>query len=117
MNSGAFIDIVPIILKYLDLRSLIQLSKTCQFWRKQIYITNAKLWAKGMIELPYVGSTGCDHPKVFHCSCLTENKLWSTISSPPDPNALEKVLSQMASSEESIQRFQFVEKVSKNKNK
>ncbi len=117
MDCGAFIDIVPIILSYLDLKSRIQLSKTCRFWRKQIYITNAKLWSKEMIELPYVGSTGCNHPKIFHCTCLMENKLWSTISAPPDPNALEKVLSQMALSEESIQRFHLVEKVSKNKNK
>lgn len=117
MDSGAFIDIVPVILNHLDLKSRIQLSMTCHFWRKQIYITNARLWSKEMIELPYVGSTGCNHRDIFQCTCSTENKLWSTISPPSDPNALEKVLTKMASSEESIARFEFVEKVSKHTNR
>jgi hypothetical protein len=38
-------------------------------------------------------------------------KLWSTVLPPEDRNALEVVLNKMASSEESVGRFQFVEKV------
>jgi hypothetical protein len=142
MDSGAFIDIIPIILNYLDLKSLIQLSKTCHFWRQQIY-PNAKLWSKEIIELPYVGHMGCDNSESTDCKCFMQVdnhfnpachrqnaiqnakethikeikiervKLWSTILPPVDPNALEKVLAKIASSEESIQRFKLVEKVSK----
>jgi hypothetical protein len=141
MDSGAFIDIIPIILNYLDLKNLIQLSKTCYFWRQQIY-TNAKLWSKEIIELPYVGHIGCENSESTDCKCFMQVnksfnptcylrdaiqnakethikdvkiervKLWSTILSSVDPNALENVLAKIASSEKSIQRFKLVEKVS-----
>jgi hypothetical protein len=115
MDSGAFLDVIPIILNYLDLKSLIQLSKTCHFWRQRIY-TDVKLWSKDrIIALPFIGDMGGDNYRDTDCETLIQIELWSMILPPADPNALEKVLSKMASSQESIQRFQLVEKVSKNK--
>ena len=111
MDSGAFLDVIPIILNYLDLKSLIQLSKTCRFWKQRIY-TDLKLW-KNLIELPFIGHMHMadgyyrrDQPE-----SIIQAKLWSMLLPPEDPNALEKVLEKLASSEESIQRFQLVEKV------
>jgi hypothetical protein len=109
MDSGAFLDVIPIILRYLDLKSLIQLSKTCHFWRQRIY-TDLKLW-RHIIELPYIGQTGGDTYGRYSLESIIEAKLWSMILPPEDPKALEKVLDKMASSQESIQRFQLVEKV------
>jgi ABC-type phosphate/phosphonate transport system substrate-binding protein len=43
---------------------------------------------------------------------IVKAQVWSMVLPPDDRHALEKVLSKMASSEESIQRFQSVEKVS-----
>jgi hypothetical protein len=115
MDSGAFLDVIPIILNYLDLKSLIQLSKTCHFWRQRIY-SDVKLWSKDrIIALPFIGDMGGDNYRDTVCETLIQIELWSMILPPSDPNALEKVLSKMASSQESIQRFQLVEKVSKNK--
>lgn len=109
MDSGAFLDVIPIILGYLDLKSLVQLSKTCHFWRQRIY-NDVKLWPN-MIELPYIGyMKGGDYGRNDPESII-ETKLWSMILPPEDPKALEKVLEKMASSQESIQRFQLVEKV------
>jgi hypothetical protein len=110
MDSGAFLDVIPIILNYLDLQSVIQLSKTCHFWRQRIY-TDAKLWSKRIVELPYIGHMGSDEVGCTDCKTLIEIKLWSAVLPPEDPNALEKVLAKIASSQESIQRFQLVEKV------
>jgi len=116
MDSGAFLDVIPIILRYLDLKSLIQLSKTCHFWRQRIY-TDLKLWPNS-IELPYIGQMGGDKYEYgrgrYTLESVIEAKLWSMILPPEDPTALEKVLDKMASSEESIQRFQLIEKVSWN---
>ncbi|CAF3656155.1 unnamed protein product [Rotaria sp. Silwood1] len=109
MDSGPFIDIIPTILKYLDLKSLIHLAKTCYFWKERIY-TDVKLWPK-VIELPYIG---CMNNYVGVHNILEhviEAKLWSMIRPPDDPKALEKVLEKMASSEQSIQRFKLAKKV------
>jgi hypothetical protein len=111
MDSGAFLDVIPIILSYLDLKSLVQLSKTCHFWRQRIY-NDVKLWSKNIIELPYIGHMECGYDTRNTPESVIQAKLWSMILPPEDPKALEKVLEKMASSQESIQRFQLVEKVS-----
>jgi hypothetical protein len=54
---------------------------------------------------------GSDEVGCTDCKTLIEIKLWSAVLPPEDPNALEKVLAKIASSQESIQRFQLVEKV------
>jgi hypothetical protein len=110
MDSGAFLDVIPIILSYLDLKSLIQLSKTCHFWRERIY-NDLKLWSNNIIELPYIGHMEGGNDGRNDPQSIIEVKLWSMILPPEDPKALEKVLEKMSSSQESIQRFQLVEKV------
>ncbi|CAF3973239.1 unnamed protein product [Rotaria sordida] len=109
MDSGPFIDVIPIILNYLDLKSLVHLAETCRFWTERIY-TDVKLWPK-VIELPYVGCM--DNYVGAHnvLEDVIEAKLWSMVRPPDDPQALEKVLEKMASSEQSIKRFALVKKV------
>jgi hypothetical protein len=110
MDSGAFLDVIPIVLGYLDLKSLIELSKTCHFWRQRIY-TDVKLWSNSIIELPYIGRMEGGDDGRNDPESVIKAKLWSMIFPPEDPKALENVLEKMASSEESLQRFQLVEKV------
>jgi hypothetical protein len=110
MDSGPFIDVIPTLLNYLDLKSLVQLAQTSYFWKNRIY-TDLKLWPK-TIELPYIGCM--DNYVGVHntLESVIDAKLWSMIRPPEDLNALEKVLERMASSEDSIKRFALVEKVS-----
>ena len=110
MDSGAFLDVIPVILKYLDLKSLIQLSSICRFWRDRIYY-DVKLWSNYIIELPYIGQMEGGFYRHNSRESVLEAKVWSMIMPPEDPKALEKVLEKISSSEESIQRFQFVENV------
>ncbi|CAF3717573.1 unnamed protein product [Rotaria sp. Silwood1] len=109
MDSGPFIDIIPIILNYLDLKSLVHLAKTCYFWKERIY-TDVKLWPK-VIELPYIGCMNNDVGIHNVLEDVIEAKLWSMVQPPKDSKALEKVLEKMASSEQSIQRFKLTKKV------
>jgi hypothetical protein len=75
MNSGAFRDGIPIVLSYLDLKSLIELSKTCHFWRQRIY-SDVKLWSKDkIVGLPYISNMGCDNYRFTDCQSLIESKL------------------------------------------
>jgi hypothetical protein len=109
MDSGLFLDVIPTLLSYLDLKSLVHLAQTCRFWKNRIY-TDLKLWPN-VIELPYIGRmdgirVGRDDPET-----VVKVKLWSMVLPPDDPKALEKVLGKMASSEESVRRFQLAEKV------
>lgn len=110
MDSGAFLDVIPLILKHLDLYSLIQLSSTCHFWRDRIYY-DSKLWSNYTIELPYIGDREGEFFTHFTLEHVLKAKVWSMIKPPEDPKALEKILEKIASSEESIQRFQLVEQV------
>lgn len=110
MESGPFLDVIPILLSYLDLKSLVCLSQTSRFWRQRIY-NDSKVSPKS-IELPYVGRTDDDGGYYRHdAETAIKAKLWSMVLPPDNRNALEVVLSQMASSVESIGRFRFVEKV------
>ncbi|CAF1093021.1 unnamed protein product [Rotaria sp. Silwood1] len=109
MDSGPFIDIIPIILNYLDLKSLVHLAKTCYFWKERIY-TDVKLWPK-VIELPYIGCMNNDVGIHNVLEDVIEAKLWSMVQPPKDSKALEKVLEKMASSEQSIQRFKLTKKL------
>ncbi|CAF3816095.1 unnamed protein product [Rotaria sp. Silwood1] len=111
MDSGPFLDIIPNVLKYLDIKSLLYLAQTCHFWKNRIY-NDLKLWPK-TIELPYIGciSNYIGGERENTLELAIEAKLWSAILPPEDPKALEKVLERMASSEESIKRFVLVEKV------
>ena len=109
MDSGPFLDVIPTVLQYLDLKSLVNLAQTCHFWKTRIY-TDLKLWPK-VIELPYIG-----HMETHLCGRTTleeviNAKLWSALLPPEDSKALEKFLDKMASSDESKQRFALVEKV------
>ncbi|CAF1581899.1 unnamed protein product [Rotaria magnacalcarata] len=109
MDSGPFLDIIPILLSHLDLLSLVRLAQTCRFWKQRIY-DDLKLWSN-IIELPFMG-----HMRVYACKRhdiekIIQVKLWSMILPPEDPKALETILEKMASSKESIRRFQHVEKV------
>lgn len=109
MDSGPFLDVIPLVLKYLDFESLIQLSQTCHFWRNRIYL-DLKLWPK-TIALPYSDTIGYHPNSKEGLDCILEAKLWSAIFPPKDPEALEHVLHSMARSEESIGRFRLVTKV------
>jgi len=109
MDSGAFLDIIPILLQYLDLKSLVNLAQTCHFWRTRIY-TDLKLWPK-LIELPYIGHMETHFRGRNTPEEAINAKLWSALLPPEDPKALEKIFGKMASSNESIQRFASVEKV------
>ncbi|CAF3572910.1 unnamed protein product [Rotaria sp. Silwood1] len=109
MDSGPFLDIIPILLSYLDLRSLVHLAQTCRFWRERIY-NDLKLWPN-MIELPYIGHMRDYSSRRHDPENVIKVKLWSMILPPDDLKALENVLEKMASSDESVQRFQLVEKV------
>ncbi|CAF3359945.1 unnamed protein product [Rotaria sp. Silwood2] len=108
MDSGPFVDVIPILLSYLDFKSLVRLAQTCCFWKDRIY-NDLKLWPN-MIELPYIGRMDDDGFQRYDPETVVKEKLWSMVLPPDDPKALEKVLEKMASSEESVQRFQFVEK-------
>lgn len=110
MDSGAFLDVIHIILKYLDLKSIIQLSSTCHFWRERIY-NDFKLWSNNIIELPYIGQMEDGNYRRNTLEDVIKAKLWSMVMPPEDPKALENILEKMSSSEESIQRFKLVEKV------
>ncbi|CAF3834689.1 unnamed protein product [Adineta steineri] len=107
MDSGAFLDVIPIILNHLDLKSIVNLAQTSHFWQNQIY-NNLKLWPK-TIELPYIGCM--DNYVGVHNTLETviDIKLWSMIRPPDDPKALEKILTKMASSTASIRRFALVD--------
>jgi len=109
MDSGPFLDIIPNVLKYLDMKSLVYLAQTCHFWKNRIY-TDVKLWPK-TIELPYIDCINnyIGGGQENTLERVLEAKLWSAILPPKDPKALEKVLEKIASSEESIQRFAWVE--------
>jgi len=109
MDSGPFLDIIPTILQYLDLKSLVNLSRTCQFWKRRIY-SDLKLWPK-VIELPYIGHMDTDFPRGYKADDIINANIWSVLLPPEDPKALEKLLKKMALSIESIQRFKIVEKV------
>ncbi|CAF1312658.1 unnamed protein product [Adineta steineri] len=109
MNCGAFIDVIPFILNNLDLKSIVQLSQTCHFWRQIIY-KNIRLWPK-CLKLPYIGSMGREYSRRHDLQSIINAKLWSMILPPEDPKALENLLSKMALSQESIERFRLVEKV------
>ncbi|CAM2707915.1 unnamed protein product [Rotaria socialis] len=109
MDSGPFLDIIPILLGHLDLLSLIRLAQACRFWKRRIY-GDLKLWPN-VIELPFI----CQM-RVYDCKChdtekTIQVKLWSMVLPPEDPKALETILEKMTSSEESIRRFRHVEKV------
>ncbi|CAF3317368.1 unnamed protein product [Rotaria socialis] len=109
MDSGPFLDIIPILLGHFDLLSLIRLAQACRFWKRRLY-GDLKLWPN-VIELPFI----C-HMRVYDCKChdtekTIQVKLWSTVLPPEDPKALETILEKMTSSEESIRRFRHVEKV------
>ncbi|CAF3449078.1 unnamed protein product [Rotaria socialis] len=108
MDSGPFLDIIPILLGHLDLLSLIRLAQACRFWKRRIY-GDLKLWPN-VIELPFI----CQM-RVYDCKChdtekTIQVKLWSMVLPPEDPKALETILEKMTSSEESIRRFRHVEK-------
>ena len=109
MESGPFLDVIPILLRYLDLKSLVYLSQTSRFWRQRIY-NDSKASPKS-IELPYVGHTDDGGYSRHDAETAIKAKAWSMVLPPENRNALEVVLSQMASSTESIGRFRFVEKV------
>lgn len=108
MDSGAFLDVIPIILSYLDVKSLINLAKTCRFWKSRIY-NDVYIWPK-VIELPYIGHI---HSHYYRHSTddIIKAKLWSMLLPPENPKALEQILQNMALSDESIYRFALVEKV------
>jgi hypothetical protein len=109
MDSGAFLDVIPTLLNYLDWKSLVNLAQTCRFWKQRIY-TDLKRWPK-LIELPYIGHMdGCLSGRHSDDDVINA-KVWSMLPPPEDPKALEKVLTKMALSEESIQRFALVKKV------
>ncbi|CAF2755172.1 unnamed protein product [Rotaria sp. Silwood2] len=108
MDSGPFLDIIPILLSYLDLRSLVHLAQTCHFWKERIYY-DLKLWPN-VIELPYIGRMRDYGSKRHNPEKIIKMKVWSMILPPENPKALEHVLEKMASSDESIRRFQLVEK-------
>ncbi|CAF1375928.1 unnamed protein product [Adineta ricciae] len=109
MDSGPFRDVIPILLDYLDLKSRVQLAQTCRFWKYRIYI-DLKRWPT-TLELPYLGSM--DNYVGIHHSLeeVVHAKLWSMVRPPEDPRALENVLKQIASSDDSAQRFSLVTKI------
>jgi hypothetical protein len=109
MDSGPFLDIIPTLLSYLDLKSLVHLAQTCHFWKERIY-TDLKLWPN-VIELPYIGRMDGNCDDRHDPETVVKAKLWSMVLPPEDPKALEKVLDKMASSEESVRRFELAEKV------
>ncbi|UJR24704.1 hypothetical protein I4U23_006078 [Adineta vaga] len=109
MDTGPFLDVIPFILNYLDLKSLIQLSRTCHFWRERIY-NDKKRWSK-TIELPFIGAMESGNSKHSDLESAIKVKLWLMILPPEDPKALESILNNITSSKESIQRFAFVTKV------
>ncbi|CAF4726633.1 unnamed protein product, partial [Rotaria socialis] len=83
MDSGPFLDIIPILLGHLDLLSLIRLAQACRFWKRRIY-GDLKLWPN-VIELPFI----CQM-RVYDCKChdtekTIQVKLWSTVLPPEDP--------------------------------
>ncbi|CAF3758426.1 unnamed protein product [Rotaria socialis] len=67
MDSGPFLDIIPILLGHLDLLSLIRLAQACRFWKRRIY-GDLKLWPN-VIELPFI----C-HMRVYDCKCHDTEK-------------------------------------------
>ncbi|UJR11240.1 hypothetical protein I4U23_015422 [Adineta vaga] len=103
MDSGPFLDIIPTLLDFLDLKSRIQLARTCRFWKYRIY-TDLKRWPK-TIQLPYLGCMDTYVGVHNTLENVIDAKLWSMIRPPEDPKALEQVLQKMASSENSIRRF------------
>ena len=109
MEHGPFLDVLPVLLGYLDLKSLVYLSQTSRFWRKRIY-NDSKLWPKS-IELPSIGHMDDEGYQRHDAETAIQAKLWSMVLPPEDRHALEAMLNKMASSEESVRRFQFVEKV------
>ncbi|CAF1021576.1 unnamed protein product [Didymodactylos carnosus] len=108
MDSGAFLDVIPNVLTFLDVKGLVQLAQTCRFWRHRVY-SDLRLWT--VVELPYVGRMESGDYLRYHPTEVIEAGLWSMVLPPEDPNALETVLSQMSSSDESIGRFQQTQKV------
>ncbi|CAF1576179.1 unnamed protein product [Rotaria magnacalcarata] len=109
MDSGPFLDIIPTLLNYLDLKSMVCLAQTCRFWKERIY-NDLKLWPK-VVELPYIGRIDCNYIGHEDPETVIKMKLWSMVLPPEDPEALQNVLSNMALSEQSVRRFQFAKKV------
>lgn len=100
---------------YSDIIELFGLQKSSQFSKNmsvletsRIY-SDLKLWLKA-IELPYVGHTSGLYYRITSKE-IVHPKVWSMLLPPENSKALENVLEKMALSEESIQRFQLVEKV------